>query len=205
MTITRLVRGVRNAQKIAIYIDSKYTFSVLENIVIDENLFIGKEISKKELDRLQNLAKNKELINKVINLVSLRPRSEKEITQYLGRKIDNDELSELIEELKEKGHIDDTKFALWWIDQRTTFRNKSVNEIKSELLKKGIRNDIIEESLEQSGLEDNELESAKNLAEKKKKSLTHKKLTNEQMSVKIQQYLLGKGFRWEIINKALEE
>lgn len=204
MKITRLKRGVRNAQKIAIYVDSKYTFSVLESILVDENLYIDKEITEEDLDRIKDLTESLELKVKLINLISRRPRSEREIQQYLLKQNIKDNKG-IIETLKNEGYIDDTKFTEWWIDQRVAFKNRSINEIRSELLGKGISNDIIENAIGKADLSDNEVLSIKLLAEKKKRLLMHKNLTTEQLNEKIVQFLLRKGFRWELIQKALEK
>ena len=205
MKITRLKRGVRNAQKIAIYVDSKYTFSVLESILIDENLYIDKEITEVDLDRIRELSEALEIKVKLINLISRRPRSEKEVTQYIAKQRLTDNSEKVIVLLKEDGYIDDTKFAKWWIDQRVTFGNKSSNEIRNELRDKGISSDIIENAIEETNMSENEVSSIKLLAGKKQNLLQHKNLTTEQMNEKIVQFLLRKGFRWEIIQKALEE
>lgn len=205
MKITRLKRGVRNAQKIAIYVDSKYTFSVLESILVDENLYIDKEITAEDLDRIKDLSESLELKVKIINLISRRPRSEREIQQYLSKQKIKDSAEKLINILKDEGHIDDTKFANWWIDQRVTFKNRSINQIKSELLGKGISNDIIENAIGEADMSDSEISSIKFLAEKKQRLLMHKNLTTEQMNEKVVQFLLRKGFRWELIQKALEK
>lgn len=204
MKITRLKRGVRNAQKIAIYVDSKYTFSVLESILVDENLYIDKEITAEDLDRIKSLTETLELKVKLINLISRRPRSEREIQQYLSKQKIKDN-NGIVETLKNEGYIDDTKFAEWWIDQRVAFKNRSINEIRSELLGKGISKDIIENAIGKADLSDNEVMSIKLLAEKKKRLLMHKNLTTEQLNEKIVQFLLRKGFRWELIQKALEK
>ncbi|MCA9380332.1 RecX family transcriptional regulator [Candidatus Dojkabacteria bacterium] len=205
MKITRLKRGVRNTQKIAIYVDSKYTFSVLESILVDENLYIDKEITAEDLDRIKDLSESLELKVKIINLISRRPRSEREIQQYLSKQKIKDSAEKLINILKDEGHIDDTKFANWWIDQRVTFKNRSINQIKSELLGKGISNDIIENAIGEADMSDSEISSIKFLAEKKQRLLMHKNLTTEQMNEKVVQFLLRKGFRWELIQKALEK
>lgn len=196
---------MRNAQKIAIYVDSKYTFSVLESILVDEKLYIGKEVDEVDLDRIRSATESLELKVKLINLISRRPRSEQEIRQYIKKLNLKNKIESLIETLKKEGHIDDLKFSQWWIDQRTTFKNKSANEIRNELLGKGISNDIIENTLGETDLSETELTSIKLLAEKKKRLLAHKNLTKAQLNEKMMQFLLRKGFRWDIIQKALEE
>ncbi len=203
MVITRLVRGVRNPQKIAVYVDSKYTFSVLEYILTNENLYIGKELSEKELESIKSVSKNQEIKNKVIALISRRPRSEKEVIDYLRNRVDVEAIPSLISELKEKDYINDQSFANWWIDQRKTYTNKSKNIIRQELVKKGIARDIIDSQLENID-ESDDLQSAKELLTKKKRLLEHKNLEKRELDQKLITYLQGRGFTWEIIKKVLD-
>lgn len=205
MKITRLVRNIHNKEKIAIYIDSKYTFSVLESILASESLYVGKDITQSEIDILKELDTYKLLKQKVLKLISLRPRSEAEIRKYLQSKTSEDIIQKLISELIETKDIDDRAFAKWWIDQRRTFTNKSAFEIKTELRKKGLSEESSQTSNQDLNEELNEVNSAKELIKKKKNALEHKSFERNVLEVKIKTFLLRKGFSWETINQALFE
>lgn len=204
MKITRLVRSVHNTEKIAIYIDSKYTFSVLESIVISESLYVGKEITKEELRRLEDLAKYKLLKQKLLNVISIRPRSEREIRNYLVKKKAINFTDELIDELKREGIIDDLGFANWWIQQRRTFSKKSIREVQKELFLKGISREIIQQAEIENKDDLVELDSALNLLQKKKGLLVSKNLNEELLNEKLKIFLTRKGFSWEIIHAAFD-
>lgn len=204
MVITRLVRGVRNPQKIAIYVDSKYTFSVLEYILTNEKLYIGREITEGEIERIKSTSKNQETKNRVIALISRRPRSEKEVLDYLKNRVPSEEIDPVINDLKEKDYINDQQFTKWWVDQRRTFTNKSKNIIRQELIKKGISKDLITQELD-SVDEDSDIESARELVKKKKRLLEHKDLEGRELNQKVITYLQGKGFTWDVIKKALDD
>lgn len=204
MVITRLVRGVRNPQKIAIYVDSKYTFSVLENILSNENLYIGRELKQNDIDRLRSISERQEVKNKVLNLIAIRPRSEWEISNYLKNRIASEETQKLIEELKADDYIDDRNFTIWWIDQRRTFTNKSIGAIRQELIKKRIDKEIIESELEKID-KVTDLDAARTLLTKKKKLLEHKNLNSRELNQKLMAYLQGRGFDWETINQVINQ
>lgn len=204
MTITRLVRGVRNPNKVAIYVDSKYTFSVLDNILFRENLYVGKEINQKDIDYLKSIGERQELKNKVLNLIEKRPRSEWEVVNYLKNRTTPEETVELVEELKQDKYINDHDFAIWWIDQRQTFTNKSIGVIRQELLKKQINKEIIESELEKIDKE-TDLESAYELLIKKKKQIEYKNLEPKKLDQKLITYLQGKGFDWETVNQVINK
>ena len=202
MIITGLRRSLHASQRIAIYVDSKYTFSVPESIIADEGIYIGKEITSKELDDLRERSEHQELKNKVANYISIRPRASSEIRQYLAKKTNRKDLDNLILDLTESGLIDDRKFASWWVDQRRTFTSKSTKEIKKELFAKGIDEEIMNEALRAEEFEDSDMEAVRKLVEKKKLFLSHKNLTEEELSLKINQFLQRKGFDWDTIRKA---
>src|SRR3990167_10049603 len=93
------------------------------------------------------------LMNAVIRFVSFRPRSEKEIRDFLTKKIikwkvsDDLLLNKVIDRMEDLGYIDDKKFADWWVEQRTRFRPKGNRVIEYELYQKGIAKDIISDAL----------------------------------------------------------
>lgn len=204
MKITRLVRNVHNKEKIAIYIDSKYTFSVLESILASESLYVGKDITQSEIDDLRSLGEYKLLKQKVLKLISLRPRSEAEIRKYLQKKTTEEIIEKLIIDLIQTEDIDDAAFAKWWIDQRRTFTNKSAFEIKTELRKKGLSEESTRSKVD-ANEQINEINSAKELIVKKKSALQHKNFEKKVLDMKIKTFLSRKGFGWDTINQALSE
>ena len=63
-----------------------------------------------------------------IRFLSFRPRSEKELSDYLTKKKCDDLTSKRIIEsrLKKINLLDDEEFAKWWIEQRTLIKPQSV-------------------------------------------------------------------------------
>lgn len=203
MKITRLVRNVRDKRKISIYVDSKYTFSVFESILVRYNLFSGKEVTPELLEEIQHVANISYFKDKAIGLVARRPRSIKEIRDYLSKKTDDELSEEVINSLIQDKYLDDDEFARWWIEQRLTFNNKSVREIQNELYKKGISKDIIQNQLEKIDTKDIELEKATELIQKKLVSIARKEKDKYKQKEKLIVYLQRKGYSWETIQSAL--
>lgn len=151
--------------------------------------------------------------NSSLKFLSYRPRSEKEVRDNLTRKSRKsrkkvEKLDEIIDKvvnkLKEQNFINDLEFAKWWVEQRTTFKPRSVKLIKIELKQKGIDEEIIECQMSipiESGPISN-LEMAKKLVEKKIKRMDLSNLKDKQ---KLQRYLAGKGFDWGIIEEVLKD
>lgn len=144
------------------------------------------------------LVKFQKLLDKVYRFLSLRPRSEKEISNYLKkRKVSGDVVEKIFKILREQNLIDDSAFTAWWIEQRTTFRPKGKIALKVELKQKGIDGKIIEEALSQV----DELKLAKKAVQKKLKLYAN--LSPQDFRQKISTFLSYRGFSWSTIKKIL--
>ena len=147
--------------------------------------------------------------NLSLRFLSYRPRSEKEILDYLKKKASNspsltdDITDQIIEKLKDYKFIDDVVFARFWVEQRTKFKHKPIRVIEYELKQKGIDGEIIDEILSRfDGNKEIDLESAKKLAEKKLDF--YRGLPPQKRQEKVMNYLLRKGFNYDIVKKALK-
>ena len=93
------------------------------------------------------------LVNAAIRYVSFRPRSVKELTDFLNKKLTRWKISgagllaKVIARMEELGYADDEKFAEWWVSQRTEFKPKGNRYIQMELRGKGVPDDVIASAL----------------------------------------------------------
>lgn len=144
------------------------------------------------------------LLQAAYRFVSFRPRSEREITDFLKKKSGTSSTAEsativrVIEKLREYGHADDRKFVQWWIDQRNSFRPKGGIALKSELLRKGISRSLIEEILDSSG----EVEGAKKVIQKKLVLWAQKPIIEQKK--KVYTFLAQRGFSSGTIRKIID-
>lgn len=142
------------------------------------------------------------LFDRLIKFALLRPRSEKEIKNWLSRKkVTPEDYLDYFTKLKRMELVDDQKFTFWWIDQRMSFRPRSRRELKAELLKKGIARSLIEETLAKVNID--ELKIAQGLLAQK--GHRFQKFGSSKVKEKLAAYLARKGFSWEIIKTAIDE
>ncbi len=140
-------------------------------------------------------------LNRTLRFLSFRPRSEKEISDYLKKKQVDPVISQkIILKLKESNFLNDEEFAKWWIEQRTLIKPRAWRIIRLELRAKGISDEIIQDS-ELKVQDDGEI--AIKLAEKK--ISRYKNLPKQEAYQKLGRYLSSKGFNWEIIKKSIDE
>jgi len=141
-----------------------------------------------------------EILDKVYRFLSLRPRSEKEVADYLKkRKISSSDFEKIFKILKEQKLVDDWEFVKWWLEQRETFKPKGKIALRAELKQKGIAEEIIEKALAQI----NEESLAKKALAKKAK--VYQRLSPEEFFRKISQFLSYRGFSWQTIEKVAKK
>lgn len=199
-TITS-IKPQKNQKRVNIYIDNKFAFGLdLENFV-RFHLKIGMELEDEKVDEIVRKGEFQKVLDKLLKFATLRPRSEKEIKDYLKRKRVHESLYEdLFERLNHLELINDEKFAEWWVNQRIEFKNKSQKDLIFELRKKGINKEVIDSVINKSQIDETKV--IKTLIEKKK--YKWEKFDEETRKQKITQYLLGKGFDWNIISDVLK-
>ena len=134
---------------------------------------------------------DQELLDKVFRFLSYRPRSAKEIQDYLKKKTPSEKKSlEIIKRLKEMKLFNDQEFCQWWIEQRNTFRPRGKRALWYELRQKGIDEKLAKPMIEEMV---NELDLAKKVL--KKKNGTRTQLTG---------FLARRGFSWQTIKEVLK-
>ncbi len=148
------------------------------------------------------------LVNAAIRYVSFRPRSKKELTDFLNKKLTRWEVSgagllaKVIDRMEELGYADDEKFAEWWVAQRTEFKPKGNRYIQMELKGKGVPDAVIASVLAHRG--SGSLLAAARQAVAKKMTLWAK-LPTLARKKKIYDYLGRRGFDFETIRKLIDE
>lgn len=146
--------------------------------------------------------------NKALKFLSYRPRSEKEIREKLiSKKAPEIIIKKVITKLREQNFVNDDEFTRWWIEQRSTFKPRSLRLIKLELKRKGISEEQIESEIlnHESGIK-TDLDQAKKLVEKRITRFRNKfGMTREKIYQKLGRFLASKGFDWDTIKQAIDE
>jgi regulatory protein len=134
------------------------------------------------------------LVNAAIRYVSFRPRSEKELRDFLLKKPQSEDIEKVIARMRELGYVDDGKFAEWWVAQRTDFKPKGNNYIKMELKAKGVSEVVISSILSSRGSE--------SLVEAAKRAVGRKQFKTPQQ---FYNFLARRGFDADTISRVKYE
>lgn len=196
LTITDMKQGVKNPNRVNVFIEKQFAFSLDVAQVVELKLKIGRVLTEEELAECKRASEFGKLYQRALEWVLVRPRSEKELNDYLCRKIyekklDKNYIKTINEKLKEKKHIDDWKFAEWWVENRMIKKGISRKRLQMELMKKGVSKGIIDEVLEGR----NDEEEIRKMIVKKQGKYDDKKLVA---------YLCRQGFAYDLVKRLVE-
>ncbi|MBI2597294.1 RecX family transcriptional regulator [Candidatus Daviesbacteria bacterium] len=209
--ITSVEAQKKNPHRFNIFLDGQFAFGADEDLVVEYRLISGKIIDQSLIEKLLFEAEIGKLMERVYVFFNKRARSEKEIKDYLKnlsfkRKIKKqEEISEavvnlVIEKLKQKRLLNDKEFAKVWIEARS--KKKGVQVIKSELYKKGIDREIIEEVINSQSSVIKQAEVAEQLVNKRLSRWQN--LAYQESKKKAYEFLLRRGFDYEITKGVVE-
>lgn len=202
MGVITSIKQQKNKNRVNVYLDGKFGFGIdLENFV-KLHLRVEQELTEREIAEIVKKSDFQKTLEKLLRFAMMRPRSEKEIRSWLWRKkVPEVMYKDYFCRLKHFELVDDVKFARWWVEQRREFSPRAERIIKQELLIKGIKKDIIDNVLGESKVD--EVKVAVGLLSKKKRGW--KALGKEVLAKKSLEFLLRKGFDWEVARKAVKE
>lgn len=150
----------------------------------------------------------KKIFNRALFFLKFRPRSEKEIKDYLKKYLtklkltpsDQDILTKnTISRLKELKFIDDREFIRFWLERRMRRNPKAEKVIRYELKQKGVSEDLIQEVFAREISKFSTTAALQNLLKKAKQR--YKYLPSVKKEQKIIGYLLRRGYTFSEIRR----
>lgn len=207
MKITALKTQVRDKSRINVFVDGAYRFSLDINQVAELGIRSGLEYSEEELIELENESQFGKLYTRSLEYVLTRPRSQREMRDYLYKKTRDTrtkegaikkgvskELTERVfNRLVDKGYLDDEKFARFWVENRNVRKGSSLRKLQAELKAKGVETSVVERVIGASDRSDEE-EVQKIIAKKARRYDDENKLIA---------YLMRQGFSYDKVKSAL--
>jgi regulatory protein len=131
--------------KYKVYLDNSDSVILYEDVILNNNLLINKNIDN--LESLLEDNKQYEAYDKALNYISKKMRSRKEIKTYLSKLYDTELVNQTIDKLVKNGLINDSKYVIAYYQDRINLSNEGPNKIKDNLLKLGINEDIINKNI----------------------------------------------------------
>ncbi|MGB4420804.1 MAG: regulatory protein RecX [Candidatus Saccharimonadales bacterium] len=206
MRISDIKLQVHDSNRVSVYVDGKYSFSLTVEQINHLKIKVNNTYENSEIEAFKKESKmGKVYLNAILYCMS-RPRSQKEIKEYLFKKtipkitksgkkesaIDQSEVNIIFDKLVTKNYVNDRKFAEYWVENRFFKKGISRKRLTIELKLKGIDQSTINEVI--SNNIRNDKQEIQKIIARKAKNYTSEKLFS---------YLIRQGFSYEDVKSEL--
>lgn len=189
--------------KIHIHIDGEYLLTVDEDFWFSSGYVSGDEIDDGGLVAFKEAAGSRLAFNSAMFSLDMRDHSEKEIRQKLSHKYDEQSVDTAVEKLLDLGLVNDRRYAELLTRELFERKKYGKNRVKSELFRKGISSDIINEVLEEYENE-NEPDNVQTIVDIIRKKY-YNKLNDEKSRQKVVAAFVRLGYSFSDIRQAMRE
>jgi regulatory protein len=197
-TITALSVQKRNQDRINVFLDGEYAFSISLNTAL--SLKRGQKLSQVDIERLQREEDGFRAYNSALRFLGYRPRSRLEIERHLRQKgYESEAIDAAMARLVAQRYIDDEAFARSWLNHRERLRPRGARGLSYELRQKGIEREIINEVLTELD------EEASAWAAIEGKRHRWRGLDQLAFRKKVTGFLSRRGFSYDIIRKTCQK
>ncbi|HZM21751.1 MAG TPA: RecX family transcriptional regulator [Anaerolineales bacterium] len=194
--ITALVAQKRNPNRVNIYLDGEYAFSLAR--IVAAWLRVGQELDEEKIKRLQAEDAHERAVQQALLFLSYRSRSESEIRLNLRKhEIPEDVIDQTLQRLRQDGLANDDQFAQAWVENRSAFRPRSRRMMAMELRQKGLTDDAVSSALEDVDDEALAYEAAR------KRAPRLKDLEWFDFRKKLSEFLARRGFSYSVITSVV--
>ena len=200
MKILKFKKISKNKYKL--FLDNNESITLYEDVIINNNLLLLKEVDNALLDDLMKQNNCVDAYNIALNYIAVRMRSIYEVKEYLVKKgISNTLLENTIKKLTKDGYLDDLKFARAFVNDKLTITNNGPIKIKKELLKYKVEESVINEVISDI---DNDIVKEK-LSRLVEKQVKIKKGSTNTLKIKLVNYFVNLGYDKDMVLKELSK
>ncbi len=194
LEVTDIRRTPQGDVTAAVFSDGS-SISVHPEVALEFSIRIGIEFSEAQRDEILLRSAAFAARDKGVEYLARREHSASELILKLRKKdYDNDTARAAVELLKERGYVDDRRFAQMWVASRLKKHPEGRSSLAAGLARKGVAREIASEVLEQQVPDELENDAlARSLAKYiRTRSADPKKVLN---------HLLRRGFRYADIKR----
>jgi regulatory protein len=190
--ITALTLQKKNRQRINVFLDGEFAFG-LDRLVAGW-LHTGQEISDERISELKTADAREVAFQSALHLLKFRPRTESEVrSRLLKKSVSPDDVEEVIDRLKRNQMLDDRRFTIEWIENRSELKPRSRRALEYELRIHGVEQEIIQDSLAEVDDEQLAYQAAARQVRK------YQDLEWSEFRIKLARYLNQRGFQYDTI------
>ena len=204
MIITRIVK--KDEKNVTVCFDNDEVLFLALDIFYKNGLKKNDQISE---DRFFSLIKENKLFHikqRAFSYLGRRQHSTSELRIKLKQKgYETELINEVLDDLKQKNYLDDIEFAKAYVEEKIKLKLWGEQKLRSELIKRGIKSDIISDVLRNIISDENQLNNALILATKKYHTLSNRNLDRKVIKQKLITFLNSRGYNFDVIKEICDE
>ena len=137
--VSRVAFQERDPGRVNVFLDGHFAFAISAVEAVQRGLKPGRLLTPADVEDLSQLEELERARNAAVALLAVRPRSRRELTDRLTRKgLPDDVVARVVGDLTDRGYLDDTAFALYWVENRQANRPRGRQALAAELRAKGV-------------------------------------------------------------------
>lgn len=201
-TITKIEAQKKQKNRVSVFLEGEFAFGLDLATLAKFNLKKGDGLDEQVIAEIQSSAEKSQIRECAFRYLAGRPHSEFELSKKLQLKgFAEPQVKNVLDELRKAQFIDDGEFAVSYARSRLLTRPIGRHLLRQELKQKGVRNAEIEKAITTAFAEVSERDLASRLLERRKSR--YRDLPPEQQKKRLHDFLLRRGFDWEVINETM--
>lgn len=193
MIITKIERQKKNKLRFSIFVDEKYAFSVSEDVYARFILHSGQSLTESEREEIEKAETESSVKRIALRYRSYRPRSTKEISDYLNKKgYDETNILQAILYLTENKLLNDEEFARMLCRDKLTLKPVGKTSMRQLFYKKGVERTLAEKIIGE--FYSSEIENKMALKEAERKYKRVASLPTVTQKKRIYEHLVRRGY-----------
>lgn len=205
-TVTRLEPTDPGGDRLLVGLDGETLGAVPAERAEALELRKGAALTPERADLVRAEVRSMEALDDALRLLSVRPRSRRELERRLSAK-DHDDgvVSRALERCEELGYLDDVEFAASHTRDRIRLKPRGKLKLLAELRQKGVSEEDAREGIERAFREEEatERELAGRILEKKWRGLAGRDRRKERR--RLSGHLKRRGFPFDLIRELVDE
>ncbi|MFA5832861.1 MAG: RecX family transcriptional regulator [Bacteroidota bacterium] len=204
MIITKIERQKKNKLRFSIFVDEKYAFSVSEDVYARFVLHQGQSLTDSEREVIERAEAESSVKRAALQYRSYRPRSTKQIVEYLEKKgYDDANIQQAIHYLSENMLLNDEEFARMFCRDKLMLKPVGKSSMKQLLFRKGIDRNITEKIIGELYTTESENALALKEGERKYKRVSTLPLITQKK--RIYEHLVRRGYDSSLSQKIVSQ
>ena len=194
--ITDIQPQKRNKSRVNVYVDGEYVLALELLTVMKLGLKIGTEVTETQLAEAALDTEQSVALERAMNYIARCRKTSFQLRKYLtDKEYAPAVVNYVMDKMKYYGYIDDKAYAQAYVEQNS--QSKGARRVKQELIQRGIKLSEAEEVSEQERVFS--LDNATRLAERYMRG----KDCDIKTIVKLQRYLVSRGYDFDIVNSVV--